>query len=89
MALGATAGSTVGLVMRNSVILIAIGAALGLATATMLARSMARLLYAISPFDLPAFTVAALVLVATGIGATLMPAFRATRVDPIVALREL
>jgi putative ABC transport system permease protein len=88
MALGATGGRTVGLVVRNSVLLIAIGVGCGLAVATLLARSMAGILYATSPFDLPAFAVAALVLVTTGLSATLVPAFRATRVDPLVALRE-
>ena len=88
MALGATVGSTVGLVVRSSVILIAIGVGCGLVAATLLARSMAGILYATSPFDLAAFSVSAFVLVLTGLGATLVPAMRAARVDPLVALRE-
>jgi putative ABC transport system permease protein len=88
MALGASGSSTVGLVVRNSLILIAVGVGLGLVAAAILARSMSGILYGVGPFDLPAFTVAALVLVSAGVGASLLPARRATRVDPMVALRE-
>ena len=88
MALGASGGSTVALVVRNSLILIAAGVGLGLVAAAILARSMSGILYGVGPFDLPAFTIAALVLVSAGVGASLLPARRATRVDPIVALRE-
>jgi putative ABC transport system permease protein len=88
MALGASGGSTVGLVIRNSLILIAVGIGLGLAAAIILARSMTGILYGVGPFDLPSFAVAALVLVSAGVGASLLPARRATRVDPIVALRD-
>jgi putative ABC transport system permease protein len=88
MALGASGGSTVGLVIRNSLILIAVGVGLGLAAAIVLARSMSGVLYGVGPFDLPSFAVAALVLVSAGVGASLLPAHRATRVDPIVALRD-
>ena len=88
MALGASRARTIGLIMRNSVIMLAIGVGAGIVVAMMLARSMGRVLYGISPFDLPAFGVAALVLVAAGLAATLLPARRATRVDPMVALRE-
>ena len=88
MALGASRGRTIGMIVQNSVIMLAIGVGAGIAVAMMLARSMGRVLYGISPFDLPAFGVAALVLVGAGLGATLLPARRATRVDPMVALRE-
>jgi putative ABC transport system permease protein len=88
MALGASGGSTVGLVIRNSLILIAVGVGLGLAAAIILAHSMTGILYGVGPFDLPSFAVAALVLVSAGVAASLLPARRATRVDPIVALRN-
>ena len=87
--LGASGGNTVGMVVRNSLLLIAIGGAIGLVAALLLARSMSGILYGIGPFDLPAFTLAAAVLVVAGIIASLLPARRATRVDPMVALREL
>ena len=88
MALGATAGRTVGLVVRNSLLLVAVGVGVGLVAAALLARSMTGVLYGIGPFDLPAFTIASLVLVTAGLSASLLPARRATRVDPMVALRE-
>jgi putative ABC transport system permease protein len=88
MALGATGASTVNLVVRNSLVLIAIGGAFGLVAAVMLARWLTGILYGIGPFDLPSFGLAALVLLVAGILASLLPALRATHVDPMVALRE-
>ncbi|MCA1586951.1 MAG: FtsX-like permease family protein [Acidobacteria bacterium] len=88
MALGASGGRTLGLVVQNSLLLITIGAAFGLAAAVVMARWMAGILYGIGPFDLPSFSLAALVLVVAGMLASLLPALRATRVDPMVALRE-
>jgi putative ABC transport system permease protein len=89
MALGSTGRSTVGLVVRNSLLLIAIGGVCGLVCAVLLARSLAGILYGIGPFDPPSFSLAALVLIVAGITASLLPALRATRVDPMVALRDL
>jgi putative ABC transport system permease protein len=88
MALGSTGGRTVGLVVQNSLLLIAIGGVFGLICAVVLARSLAGILYGIGPFDPPSFSLAALVLVVAGAIASLLPALRATRVDPMVALRE-
>ena len=88
MALGAEVGRTVRLVVGNSMLLIGAGVAAGLVAAALLARSMAGVLFSISPFDLPAFTVAAVVLVGAGLVASLVPASRAARVDPMVALRD-
>ncbi len=88
MALGATSGRTVGLVARNSLMMVGVGIAAGLVVAVTLARSLGGILYDISPFDVPSFALAALVLMTAGLGAALLPARRATRVDPMVALRE-
>jgi putative ABC transport system permease protein len=88
MALGSSSRSTLGLVVQNSLLLIAVGGAAGLVFAVLLARSLAGILYGIGPFDLPSFSLAALVLVVAGVIASLLPALRATRVDPMVALRE-
>jgi len=88
MALGSTGSRTVRLVVQNSLLLISMGGVCGLICAVLLANSMSAVLYGISPFDLPSFSLAALVLVIAGISASLLPALRATRVDPMVALRE-
>jgi len=88
MALGASPGRTIGLVAENSLLMVAIGVGIGLVVALLLARSMSRVLYGVSPFDILSFGAAALVLVAAGLGATLLPARRATKVDPMIALRE-
>ena len=88
MALGATARETVGLVVRNSLLLIVAGVGVGLVAATLLARSMAGILYGVSTFDLTAFVAAGLVLMTAGLSASLVPARRAVRIDPMVALRE-
>lgn len=88
MALGASGRQTVGLVVRHSLALVAIGGALGLVAAIVLARTMAGVLYGVGPFDGPAFALSLTVLVLAGIGASLLPALRATRVDPMIALRD-
>ena len=64
MALGASGGRTIGLVLRNSTAMLAAGVAVGLAASTLVARSIGGVLYGISPFDLPAFAIAALALCA-------------------------
>jgi putative ABC transport system permease protein len=88
MALGATGNRTVAHIVRGSALLIGAGVAIGLTASAVLARSIAGILYGVGPFDTTSFAAAAIVLVAAGIGASLAPARRATRVDPIVALRE-
>jgi len=88
MALGAHAGETVGLVVRNSMVLIVAGVGVGFVAAAVLARSMAGILYGVSTFDITAFAVAGLVLVTAGLCASLIPARRAVRIDPLEALRE-
>jgi len=88
MALGARAGETVGLIVRNSMALIVAGVAVGFVAAALLARSMAGILYGISTFDITAFAVAGLVLLTAGLCASLIPARRAVRIDPLEALRE-
>jgi predicted permease len=88
MALGASGGRTVGLVVRNSLTMLVAGVVLGLVASTLVARSIGGVLYGISPFDLPAFSIAAGALGAAGLIATVIPAVRATRVDPMIALRE-
>jgi len=88
MALGASGGNTVALVVKSSVVLVAVGGVAGLVAATLLARSMAGILYGVGPFDLPSFALAATTLMIAGVAASVLPALRTTRVDPVIALRE-
>jgi putative ABC transport system permease protein len=87
-ALGATSGHTVALVLRQSLGVVLAGVSFGLVAATFLARTLARVLYGVGPFDIVSFAGAAAILVAAGIAASLIPALRATRVDPLVAIRD-
>ncbi|HYE85084.1 MAG TPA: ABC transporter permease [Vicinamibacterales bacterium] len=88
MALGASGGNTVAMIVRSSVGMVAIGGAVGLGAAVLLARSMAGILYGVGPFDLPAFALALVTLLIAGVVASLLPALRSTRVDPVIALRD-
>jgi putative ABC transport system permease protein len=87
MALGAPARGVLGLVMVEGLKPTLIGVALGLGLAAALVRVMSTLLYGVSQHDPRTFSTVALIMVAVGIVATLVPAYRATRVDPIVTLR--
>jgi putative ABC transport system permease protein len=87
MALGANAGDTLRLVLRKSMLLVLGGTACGLAGSLAVTSVMAGLLYNVSPLDPAVFVGVAALLAAAGFLASLIPARRATRVDPIVALR--
>lgn len=87
MALGARMSDVLKLVLRNGMSLALIGAAIGLASAFAVTRVMSNLLFGVAPTDLVTFTAVALVLIAVAFLACYIPARRATRVDPLVALR--
>jgi putative ABC transport system permease protein len=87
MALGATRQNVVSMVLRQGVALALTGAVIGLAISFVLARVIVSLLFDVKPTDLVTFSVATLVLLAAAILASYVPARRATRVDPLVALR--
>jgi ABC-type antimicrobial peptide transport system permease subunit len=87
IALGANARGLLGLVLRQGLRLTGLGAALGLVLALGLSRLLASLLYGISPWDPVTFVIATAGLMATGVLAAFLPARRAARVDPNVALR--
>src|SRR5690606_4381425 len=87
MAMGARTGDVLRLVLREGAVLAAVGAAAGTLGAWMLARVLAGLVYGVSPRDPVAFVLAPAVLIAIALLATLVPARRATRVDPVEALR--
>jgi ABC-type antimicrobial peptide transport system permease subunit len=88
VALGAQTRSVIGLVLRTSLIWVAIGLAVGVAVALGAARAVGSLLYGISPHDPLAYTAAAAGLSVAATAAAWVPALRAARVDPVVALRS-
>ena len=87
MALGAGARDLTGLVVRNSMSFVALGMAVGLGGAFVSARFLSGQLFAVSPLDPLVYLSVALVLVLAALIASYLPARRATRVDPMEALR--
>jgi putative ABC transport system permease protein len=87
LALGAGRSDIVRMVLRQGLRLAVAGAAVGLIAALVVARLMAGLLYGVRPSDPITFAAVALLLVGVGALACYLPARRATRVDPIAALR--
>lgn len=87
VALGATRSDIIGLVLRRGFKLAAIGLSIGVALALATTQVLAELLLGISPADPLTFTGIALLLAATTLAASWAPARRASRVDPMVALR--
>lgn len=87
MALGAQPAQVVGLLLRENLRRVAIGVALGLAAAFGVTRVLKSLLYEVAPGDAVTFAATAALLVAVALVATWWPARRATRVDPVEALR--
>jgi predicted permease len=88
MALGAARGSVLALVMRQGIVLAAAGIGVGLVGAFALTRLISSQLYSVRPTDPATFAGVALLLGGIAVLATFIPALRATRVDPVVALRE-
>jgi predicted permease len=87
MALGASPFKVLGLVLGRGTRLVAIGAVIGIATALVLTRYLQSLLYGVRPFDPLAYTAVTILLLIVTMGACYLPARRATKVDPMVALR--
>jgi len=87
MALGARSGDVVRLVLSQGLRVTAIGIVFGVAGALGLTRFLQSLLYEVRPTDPPTFVGVLLVLVGVSVAASYLPARRAMRVDPIVALR--
>jgi len=87
MALGARAGDVLKLVVKHGMMLALIGVVIGLAGAWALTRFMEKLLVGVEPTDLLTFGVVSLCLLLAALLACYLPARRATKVDPLVALR--
>src|SRR5262249_33597257 len=88
MALGAERRNILLMVLRQGVELAGLGIVVGLIGAGALTRVMSGLLFGITATDALTFSSVSLGLLATAMLATYIPAFRATRVDPVVALRD-
>ena len=88
MALGAERSGILLMVLRRGTELTAAGVVAGLLGAAALTRVMASLLFGVSTTDLMTFSIVPVILIVTALLATYIPALRATRVDPTVALRE-
>jgi predicted lysophospholipase L1 biosynthesis ABC-type transport system permease subunit len=87
VALGARSGDVVGLVLKHGVALAGIGAALGLVGAFMLSRLLQRMLFGVSPTDVPTFAATATLMIAVAMAACYLPARRAARANPVETLR--
>jgi putative ABC transport system permease protein len=87
MALGSTATQTVRFVARQGMWLVTLGIAIGFVGAALATRLLVSLLYGVSAFDPGTWVLAAVLLAAAGLAATLVPSLRATRVDPAIAIR--
>jgi ABC-type antimicrobial peptide transport system permease subunit len=87
LALGAPVKGLLGMIVVEGLKPTLIGIVIGLGLAAALVRVMATLLFGVSQHDPGTFSSVALIMIVVGVVATLIPAYRATRVDPIVTLR--
>jgi putative ABC transport system permease protein len=87
MALGATARNVLSLIVKNGLVLVLTGIVIGVGSAFMLTRFLATLLFGVQPTDSVTFVIVSAVFFVIAMIAALIPALRATRVDPLIALR--
>jgi putative ABC transport system permease protein len=88
LAIGASPASVIALVLRQTMVLVIAGLAVGVPAAMLTARAASSLLFGLSPQDLPTLAAAAAALAAFAVCASAVPAWRASRIDPTRALRE-
>lgn len=87
-ALGAGTGNVLGLVMRRSLVILLVGVLCGVGASFALTRFLENMLWGVTPSDPATFATIAAILTGTGVAACLVPGSRATRIDPLVALRH-
>ena len=87
IALGAPRGSVISNVLRGGLVPVLVGLTMGLAAAAAGSRMLAGLLYGIAPTDALTYVIVSVVLLATALAAGWLPARRAARVDPLIAIR--
>jgi putative ABC transport system permease protein len=88
VALGATRRDILRLVVRQATLLVLVGVAIGIGAALTMSSVVRTMLYQVSPRDPMTFAAIALILTTVGVLASVVPARRAVRIDPIVALRD-
>ncbi|HWH04684.1 MAG TPA: FtsX-like permease family protein, partial [Gemmatimonadales bacterium] len=86
-ALGARQRDVLGMVLRHGAVLVGAGVVAGIVGAMLTTRLIASQLFGVGKFDAVTFASVSLLLVVIALAATWIPAFRATRTDPLVALR--
>jgi len=87
VSLGAQPRDVLRLILGGGLAMVCVGVVFGLGIATMLSHSMSSLLFGIGAFDAPSFLATAALLILVAMAACFVPASRATRVDPVIALR--
>jgi predicted permease len=88
MALGADAGGTFRMVVVGAAKVVLVGVAIGLGGAALMGRSLESLLFGVPALDLTTYLIAGIGTVIVGLLSATVPAFRATRIDPVSALRQ-
>lgn len=88
MALGAAGRDVRRLILRQGALRVVVGLGIGLLLAWGVSRVVGILMYQVDPQDPAVFGAVVAVIVAVGVAASVLPALRATRVDPMVALRS-
>ena len=87
MALGARRANVMGIVLGRGLLLLIAGVLIGLAGALALTRFLSGLLFGVTPTDPATFAVVSFLLAVVALLASYLPARRATKVDPLIALR--
>ena len=87
IALGAKRGQVIALVMRDTAAMLLTGIALGTALALLAGQAATTMLFGLKPYDLATLAFAIVLLAVIGIIASLLPAFEASNLDPVTALR--